>query len=395
MGRIENPLFHDRVELGKSVIKEIVRDYTDLIFRGNSEDAAEKLGLKSRTYYAYLGGEKASLPTEIFYSVIGSLGLKPETFDFKRKSLTEIQRKSLVDVWKSNREHMLDEAKKASVSGIKNLEKIYGDDWRNDVAQIAREGWKRKYGNEWGKYFSSIGQKKAIEKFGADWRQKSIKKASEALGRKYGKDGIKKLCSDANKKLREEYGENFQIDYLKILYGQNWLDVIHGFQWQRKNFQNFSKEEMGSLFSFIADKTGYEGIKIVGLLLQNENLSTGEISERSKNTVKYTRQLLYKLANSGIVNYKIIAYEPEEERVYVNTRNLKQKAVSIKEDNKKRIVSYLEENKNFFACTSENCGFKTSFEKAFDIGFHCPSCNSLLNMGEPPKILKLIERKIK
>jgi transcription initiation factor TFIIB len=232
MGKIEDPLFHDRIEVDEGIQKEVFREYADVFGRGYIRVAAEKLGLKESTFHAYLKYQNKSVPTEIFYEVAGSLGLDPIKLIKKRTTLRKIRAKYLENSWKNNREHMLSEAKKASNLGIKKLEEIFGENWREDVTEIAREGWKKKYGDEWGKHFSSIGQEKARMKYGDDWGKKAMKKATEILKETYGEKYWEKLIPMAHQALKEKYGPDWKTrlsrlgwEALERKYGPGWKEI--------------------------------------------------------------------------------------------------------------------------------------------------------------------------
>ena len=393
MGKIEDPLFHDRVVLGRDVVKELIRDYTDYIHKGRYESAAETLGVKERTLFAYMGGEKKSIPTELFFSVVNSLGIKPEEFDYQRMSLTDVQKDS-VKAWRLANPERLREINTTSGSlGIIALEKKTGKN-RREIMEGVRKELYRKYGED---AHSKIGSKSSDyfkKKYGKKWKEEEIRPMFEALKKRYGEEWGKVVGANANRIARERFGQDFQVEYDKIVYGDHWNAVIHAFQWQKENFQGFEKEHLGPLFSAISEVGGYDAIKVVGLLLQNKSLSIKELSEKTNQKVNDTRKIIHDLAASGTVHHKFFrAFDPEDDIVYVDDGQLKQKAKIIAEENKQRIASFIKENKiPFVGC---NCGYKTTFEDAFQVGFHCPNCDSVLDIKEPPKILELVERKMK
>jgi transcription initiation factor IIE alpha subunit len=393
MGKIDDPMFNDRVVLGRNIVKELVRDYTSYAHGGRYKAAAESLGIKERTLFAYMGGEKKSIPTEVFFSVVNSLGIKPEDFDYHRMSLTDVQKDS-VKAWRlANPERARDISTNNASGGIVALEKKTGKD-RRDIMKDVREGLYRKYGKDAHFKIGSRSTEYFKKKYGKNWKEEETMPMFEALEKKYGKAWGKIVGANANRVAREKFGQNFQVEYGKIVYGDQWNAVIHAFQWQKENFQGFEKEHLGPLFSVISEAGGYDAIKVVGILLQNKGLSIKELSEKTNQGVNYTRKIIHRLAASGVVHHKSFrAFEPEDDIVYADSGQLRQKAKIIAEENKQRIASFIKENKA--PSVGCNCGYKTTFEGAFQVDFHCPNCDSVLDIKEPPKILELVERRMK
>ena len=392
MGKIEDPMFHDRIVLGRDVVKELVRDYTDHVHRGRYE-AAESLGIKERTLFAYMAGEKKSIPTEVFSTVVNSLGINPESFDCQRMSLTDVQKNS-VKAWRlANPEKARDISASNGPGGIVALEKKTGKS-RREIMEQVRQGLYKKYGDDAYSVLSSKGTDYFKKRYGSDWKKEATRPMFEALEKKYGKDWGKVIGANANRILRERFGQNFQVEYDRIVFGDNWNAVIHAFEWQKENFQGFEREHLGPLFSVISEAGGYDAIKVVGLLLRNKNTSVKELSEKTNQSVVDTRKIIHGLATSGIIHHKSArAYYPEDDIVYADNEQLKQKAKTIAEENNKRIASFIKESK--IPSVSCDCGYKTTFEAAFQVGFHCPTCDSVLEIEEPPKVLELVERKMK
>jgi len=395
MGKIENPLFHDRVVLGKDAVKKLVRDYTDQVHKGRYESAAESLGLKERTLFAYMGGEKKSLPTETFFSVAKSLGIRPEEFDYQRMSLNDVQKKSVKDWRLANPQKLKDINRSSGSLGIIALEKKTGKS-RNEIMSGVRGELERKYGEH---AYAKIGSQSTEyfkKKYGEEWKTKMTEPMFEALKKKHGKDWGKIVGANANRIARKMFGQNFQVESGKIFYGNNWNNVIHAFQWQRENFQGFEKESLGPLFSKISEAGGYKAVKMVGLLLQEESLSAEELSNKIGSSLKEVRSILHKLSLDSIVTWKApkthYYSDSKNEIYYIDKEHLKQRAKTIRRKSNERLVSILDESsESFVSC---ECGFRTRFEDAFEIGFHCPDCKSVLNKTETPKIIEYIRRRI-
>lgn len=186
-------------------------------------------------------------------------------------------------------------------------------------------------------------------------------------------------------------------EIMKTIHGDNYQSVIEGLRHQSLNYQDFDKEDLAPLFAFISNSGGYESIKIVGMLLQNESLSTEEISKRVKIPLNKVRSVMYKLSLNSVVKWKSPKTRDyknySNNEIYcVDKEQLRQKAKVIKRKNDERLISLLKENSNIHvAC---DCGFKTSFEDAFDVGFHCPNCNSVLKEIETPKVIESIRKRV-
>jgi len=149
------------------------------------------------------------------------------------------------------------------------------------------------------------------------------------------------------------------------------------------------------IVSFIA---GPNAIGLVDLLHKKENVNEFLIAKKMEITINQTRNMLYKLADEGLVSF-IRKKDKKNGGWYTyfwtlsiskSLRNLKSKIVGEMENLERQLAS--KQTKQFYYC--ENCDLEMSEESALLYDFVCPECGEVFIAKDNSNYIKEIEEKL-
>lgn len=152
-----------------------------------------------------------------------------------------------------------------------------------------------------------------------------------------------------------------------------------------------------SVLRMIEELDGQNAIKIVQILNSNKNITDERIAELADLKLNKVRKVLYKLKEQQIATcwrerdsktgwfVYFWSFRQEKLNIFIYER---QKAVLRV---LKQYFDYVNQNDRY---TCENKCQKFVFDDAFNLGFSCPICGSLLVQFDSKKQLKILKRKI-
>lgn len=150
----------------------------------------------------------------------------------------------------------------------------------------------------------------------------------------------------------------------------------------------------------IEEAVGADTLPIVNFLRGKKNISEFVIAEKTKTEIHIVRNVLYRLHNANLVEYK--RKKDSKKGYYISYWTFNQKA--LKDVSRRLQVSKLhklqerleKEEKNagcFFLCT--NACARLDFEQATDNDFKCPECGSLLGQQDNARTIEFLREQIK
>lgn len=143
---------------------------------------------------------------------------------------------------------------------------------------------------------------------------------------------------------------------------------------------------------------GEEGIVIIKILKEKDNITVEEIAEKSEIMINNVRRLLYRFYNHSLVTNRrfrdkdtgwfIFQWSLQPELVEAYVHGTKQKIL-------KKLESRLEyeQTHEFYHCGNLQCP-NTTFETAMETVFHCPTCNEPLKRVDNTPVIEFLEKKI-
>jgi len=151
------------------------------------------------------------------------------------------------------------------------------------------------------------------------------------------------------------------------------------------------------LENFVESVAGKEGVKLLHLLKERENISEFILAEDLKININQVRNLLYKLNSFNLVYSNRKKDKEKGLYIYYWTFNFKH-ARDLLIMRKKRELGHLQEelskenDQRYYIC--KNDGTRFEFEEAMEISFKCPECGSLLHQEDSTKKIGEINHKI-
>ena len=142
---------------------------------------------------------------------------------------------------------------------------------------------------------------------------------------------------------------------------------------------------------------GPEGLRLVKVLKDNDNISEFSLATRLRRDIKIIRHMLYKLHNHNLVSSTRKKDKQKGWYVYYWTiipENIK--FLYLK--NQKKLLDKLknklqkEETDQFFTC-SKKC-VRLDFDQSMDFEFHCPECGELISQDKNSARVNQIQKKI-
>jgi transcription initiation factor TFIIE subunit alpha len=143
---------------------------------------------------------------------------------------------------------------------------------------------------------------------------------------------------------------------------------------------------------------GEDGVKIIKVLNETENITVEELAETTEIQINDIRKLLYRFYNHSIVTNRrfrdketgwfIFQWSLQPELIEAYVQSTKQKILK----NLKIRLEY-ELQHEFYHCGNPQCP-NTTFEVAMDTVFHCAYCNDPLHRKDNTPVVDFLERKI-
>jgi transcription initiation factor TFIIE subunit alpha len=169
----------------------------------------------------------------------------------------------------------------------------------------------------------------------------------------------------------------------------------------RKLFnQNFSREYMqvALLKNIVSSIAGQQATGIVDLLHDKKNVNEFLIAKKLKLTINQTRNILYKLADEGIVSF--IRKKDKKKGgwyTYFWTLNVGKGLIKFREHLAKKLESLteklnLKKTERFYYCPS--CNSESNEEVALLYQYTCPECGEVLQLKEKGKEIEQLEKEI-
>jgi transcription factor E len=135
------------------------------------------------------------------------------------------------------------------------------------------------------------------------------------------------------------------------------------------------------------------------LLYGKKNINEFVIAKKLKLTINQTRNILYKLADEGVVSF---LRKKDRKKggwyTYFWTLNIGKGLLRMKEGLSKKIENLqnqlnVKKHEKFFYCP--NCDSEAGEESALLHGYVCPECGEVLQVKEKTKDIESLEREIK
>ncbi len=150
----------------------------------------------------------------------------------------------------------------------------------------------------------------------------------------------------------------------------------------------------------IVKTIGEEAIPVVNMLKKTENLSEFVMAKQLGVDIQVVRQILYKLHNLNLAEYKRV--KDRKKGWYVGYWTLHMNRFrdlynDIKrrelEKYRQRLREEQENLNNYYLC--RNVCVRMNFDEAAELSFHCPECGSLLHHQHNERTIQVLKERIK
>jgi transcription initiation factor TFIIE subunit alpha len=143
---------------------------------------------------------------------------------------------------------------------------------------------------------------------------------------------------------------------------------------------------------------GDDGVKIIKILNEKENITVEELSEITEIQINEVRKLLYRFYNHSLVTNR--RFRDKETGWFIFQWSLQPALIeAYVHSTKQKILKKLETRLNyelqheFYHCGNLQCP-NTTFEIAMETVFHCPYCEKPLHRVDNTPIIDFLEEKI-
>lgn len=143
---------------------------------------------------------------------------------------------------------------------------------------------------------------------------------------------------------------------------------------------------------------GDDGIKIIDVLNEKDNITVEELAEITEIQINDVRKLLYRFYNHSLVTNRrfrdketgwfIFQWSLQPELVEAYVQSIKQKILRKMEARLEYEITH-----EFYHCGDATCP-NTTFEVAMETVFHCPKCNQPLHRIDNIQVVEFLEKKI-
>jgi len=153
-----------------------------------------------------------------------------------------------------------------------------------------------------------------------------------------------------------------------------------------------------TLFNIAKVLGGEDGVRIIEVLNERENITVEELAEITEIQINDVRKLLYRFYNHSLVTNRrfrdketgwfIFQWSLQPELVEAYVHSTKQKILRKLETR----LEY-ETTHEFYHCGNPMCP-NTTFEDAMETVFHCPYCEEPLHRADNTPVVEFLEKKI-
>lgn len=152
--------------------------------------------------------------------------------------------------------------------------------------------------------------------------------------------------------------------------------------------------------ALVTEAVGADALDLITFLKGKQNISEFVIAEKIKTEIHIVRNILYRLHNYNLVQYK--RKKDSKKGYYISywtytPKMLSDVAQTLKKNQLYKLRERLErEEKNagyFFMCT--NACVRLDFEQGTQNEFHCPECGGLLNQQDNSRTIEVLRDEIK
>jgi len=150
----------------------------------------------------------------------------------------------------------------------------------------------------------------------------------------------------------------------------------------------------------IIEAVGEDSMPIVDFLRKRKNVSEFIIAEKTKTDIHQVRNILYRMHNHNLANYK--RKKDSQKGYYIsywtfNKKRIKDLILTLHKQKLERLLERLskeERNKGcFFLCV--NACARLDFEQSTELDFRCPECGALMQQQDNEKTIIHLKEKIK
>ena len=150
----------------------------------------------------------------------------------------------------------------------------------------------------------------------------------------------------------------------------------------------------------LSEAVGTDVLKIVRFLKGKRDVSEFKISSKLKMDIQEVRNILYRLHNSNLVNYK--RRKDNKKGWYVSYWTFSKTRVKelLKKLNTEKLEKFRERlhvessNLNSFYMCPKTCT-RMDFSNAINYNFRCPECGSLMQQQDNVKTISFLKEKIR
>ncbi|MCK4583033.1 transcription factor [Candidatus Bathyarchaeota archaeon] len=143
---------------------------------------------------------------------------------------------------------------------------------------------------------------------------------------------------------------------------------------------------------------GEDGVKIIEVLNERENITVEELAEVTEIQINGVRKLLYRFYNHSLVTNR--RFRDKETGWFIFQWSLQPELVeAYVHSTKQKILKKLETRLDyeftheFYHCGNPQCP-NTTFEDAMETVFHCPYCKEPLHRADNTPVVEFLEKKI-
>lgn len=156
-----------------------------------------------------------------------------------------------------------------------------------------------------------------------------------------------------------------------------------------------NEETLGNIAQVLG---GDDGVKIIELLSERDNITVEEIAEETDIQINEVRKLLYRFYNHSLVTNRrfrdketgwfIFQWSLQPELIEAYVHGTKQKILKKLETRLEYEIQH-----EFYHCGNLQCP-NTTFEDAMETVFHCPYCGEPLRRVDNTPVIEFLENKI-
>lgn len=156
--------------------------------------------------------------------------------------------------------------------------------------------------------------------------------------------------------------------------------------------------QINFLKTVVSSIAGQNAAGIVNLLYEKKNVNEFLIAKKLKLTINQTRNILYRLADEGIVSF---VRKKDRKKggwyIYFWTLNTGKGLLKFKENLTKNLEAFksqlnIRKTERFYHCP--NCSIESNEENALLYQYTCPECGEVLQLKDKTKEVESLEKDI-